>query len=202
MTASKKVLVYSYRRCPFAMRVRIALHEKGVAFETREEDLKNKSSELLRLHPEGRVPLLVHGDQVVYESAIITEYIEESFPTPALMPRDAGGRAEVRLWTYWCNMFFKPDVDRLKYGKSRFPADECVGIEANVQTHLKKLESALSGEWLVGAGFSLGDIHVFPFARQLFAVKPEPLFLKEYPRIKAWIGRLEARESFKRAMEK
>ena len=74
------ITLYSFRRCPFAIRVRMVLHEKEIPFKVIEEELKNLSPELLKLHPEGRVPVLVHGDLVIYESAIITEYLDDCFP--------------------------------------------------------------------------------------------------------------------------
>ncbi|NBT58115.1 glutathione S-transferase family protein, partial [bacterium] len=123
-----KIIIYSYRRCPFAMRVRMALHEKKLAFEVVEEDLKNFSEKLRSLHPEAKVPVLTHGTRVLYESAIITEYVDD-LPSsqPRLMPMDPGERAEVRLWTYWCNHPFKLDLDKFKYGVSRFSEAECLG---------------------------------------------------------------------------
>jgi len=200
----ESILVYSYRRCPFAMRVRMTLHEKNIPFQVQEEDLSNFSEKLKELHPEAKVPVLVHGSRVVYESAVITEYIEEAFSqAPFLMPKDAGARAEIRLWTHWCNQIFKPDLDRLKYGKSRFPESECVGIEDKVKAHLNKLESRLKkSDWLVGNEISLADIHVFPFYRQLSRVTPPPAFLAGYPSIHQWLERLASRPSFQKTMEK
>ncbi|MFM8313156.1 MAG: glutathione S-transferase family protein, partial [Deltaproteobacteria bacterium] len=132
-----KIIVFSYRRCPFAMRVRIALHEKGIPFEVKEEDLKNFSDELKQLHPEVKVPLLVHGNRVIYESAIIAEYIDDLRPEiNPLMPKTPGERSEVRLWTYWCNYQFKTDIDRFKYGTHRFKEEECVGAEERLKNHL------------------------------------------------------------------
>lgn len=198
------LVVYSFLRCPFAMRVRMTLHEKGIPFEVREEDLKNFSPQLRALHPEAKVPVLVDGDTVIYESAIITEYIEDSFPeqTP-LLPRSPRERAQVRLWTYWCNQMFKPDLDRLKYGTSRFPENECIGISEKVKTHLAKLEQTLQKSlWLVGEQLTLADIHVFPFGRQLSRVNPTPPFLVDYPKLLDWIERLEKRPSFVKTMAK
>lgn len=199
-----EIVVFSYRRCPFAMRVRLALHEKGISFSTREEDLKNLSEELRRLHPEAKVPVLVHGQRVIYESSVITEYIEDAFPeTAVLMPQDAGLRADVRLWTYWCNAIFKPDLDRYKYGESRFPADECVGIETSVSKHLEKIEQRLTKQdWLVGESYSLADIHVFPFVRQLSRMKPEPPFMVGFSAVVNWMNHIAKRAAFLKTMEK
>jgi len=195
------------------MRVRITLHEKEIPFDIVEEDLKNFSEKLRKMHPEAKVPVLVHArpnsepksGKIIYESAIITEYIEDSFPTPSLMPDNPGGRADVRLWTYWCNHFFKPDVDRFKYGTSRFTEKECEGSRERLIGHLDKLSGAfsLSGvetEFLLGDQFSLADIHVFPFFRQLSRINPEPEFIKNYPILVRWCEKVTGRESFKKTM--
>lgn len=201
--SNEKLVVYSYRRCPFAMRVRLTLNEKKIFFETVEEDLSNFSDKLRSLHPEAKVPVLVHGDWVLYESAIITEYIEEKFPDVRLMPSDPKERAEVRLWTYWCNHIFKPALDRFKYGTSRFSESECVGIESKLLTHLGKTEERLKKHtWLVGKEYSLADIHVFPFFRQLTKVNPTPAFLSQFPATLHWVQRVSERPAFKKTMDK
>jgi glutathione S-transferase len=199
-----EIAVYSYRRCPFAMRVRMTLHEKGVPFKIHEEDLANFSETLKALHPEAKVPVLVHGKTVLYESAIITEYIDETFPgNISLMPKAPALRAEVRLWTYWCNHLFKPDLDRYKYGTSRFPETECVGIEEKVKKHLDKLESKFkSSSWLVGESLSLADIHVFPFSRQLSRVDSAKAFFTSCSSLVKWMKKMGERPSFIRTIEK
>src|SRR4051794_33777782 len=97
------LILHSYRRCPFAIRVRMVLEEKGIPYQLIEENLSHLSPELLAHHPEGRVPLLIHEMNsqklVVYQSTIITEYLDEAFPQSPLMPKDPKDRAKVRLWT-------------------------------------------------------------------------------------------------------
>jgi glutathione S-transferase len=192
-----KILIYSYRRCPFAMRVRIALHEKKLPFEVVEEDLKNFSEKLRSLHPEAKVPLLIHGSRVIYESAIITEYVDD-LPSsePRLMPSGAGEKAEVRLWTYWCNHQFKTDLDRFKYGTSRFSEAECLGAKERLMVHLGKLETQLSQSyWLVGKSFSLAEVHIFPFVRQLSRIQPAPEFLSQFKAVSKWRDEISQRPS-------
>jgi glutathione S-transferase len=112
-----KLILHSYRRCPFAIRVRMVLEEKGAIYSVIEESLRAPSAELLRMHPEGKVPLLRHDGRVVYESAIITEYLDEVLSGPKLTPTTATSRAEMRLWTYWIHTIFKNDLDEFKYRK-------------------------------------------------------------------------------------
>jgi glutathione S-transferase len=173
------------------MRVRITLHEKNVSFETIEEDLKNKSKELLALHPEGRVPVMIHNGQVIYESSIMVEYIDEAFSGISLFPETATLRAEIRLWTHWCNAQLGPDINRFKYEKTDHDL-----WAAKLQTHIQKLESALSNkQWFVGGAFSAADINLFPFIRQLVRLMPSQPLL-------AWVETFSLRPSFQKAMAK
>lgn len=204
--------LYSFRRCPFAIRARMVLEEKEIPYQRIEEDLSHLSPELLSLHPEGRVPLLIHqlGDsqQVIYQSSIITEYLDEVFPTPPLMPQDAVSRAKVRLWTYGCDALFKPDLDLYKYGLASMTDLERNELGSRLRSHLLQWETALkSRSFLVGHQITLADIHLFPFARQWRAVQVPPAFsdlvrAEDYPRLGEWLDRMTARPAFVRAMSR
>jgi glutathione S-transferase len=85
-----------------AQKVRLALDEKSIAWESRYVDLMKQehlTPEYLRLNPRGLVPVLFHNDKAIYESTIILEYIEDTFPDRPLRPADAFERARMRLWT-------------------------------------------------------------------------------------------------------
>lgn len=203
MTRGGEIQIYSYRRCPFAIRVRMTLHEKNLSFNTYEEDLKNHSVQLLEHHPEAKVPVLVHGDKALYESAVITEYLEDQFPEPRLMPKDSAERADVRLWTYWCNQIFKPHLDAFKYGESRSPKEKVEAAPAQLSKDLAKLESRLKVKaWLVGDAFSLADIHVFPFYRQLSRVNPAHPDIEKNSATNQWLEKIMARSAFEKTMKK
>ena len=185
------------------MRVRMTLHEKGIPFETKEEDLKNFSNELQKLHPEAKVPVLVHKDVALYESSIITEYIEDYFPTPSLMPSKAYGRAQLRLLTYWCNQIFKPHVDAFKYGEFRCSPEEAKLAPQNIRNDLTKLEAHLANsDFLLGESISLADIHIFPFVRQFSRSEGAQEVIKDFPRTSTWLEKILARPSFERTIEK
>ena len=197
------ITVYSYRRCPFAIRVRMTLHEKNIPFDIQEEDLKNFSTELRAIHPEAKVPALRHGELTLYESAVITEYLDETFPQPPLMPEDPSQRANVRLWTYWCNHSFKSDIDRFKYGTSRFDADEIEPATKRLYDHLNKLETCLRAQpFLLGDNISLADIHVFPFYRQLSRTTPSHPRVSECDHTNRWLDTIVSRPSFEKTMAK
>lgn len=89
--------LYDAARCPYCARVRIALAEKGVPYETVEIDLDDRPDWIYELNATGRVSVLEEGEFVLPESAVILEYLEERYPEPALLPADPGDRARVRL---------------------------------------------------------------------------------------------------------
>jgi glutathione S-transferase len=95
------ITLYDTPGSPCARRVRIVLLEKSREWTTRIVDLtklEQKRPEYLALNPNGVVPTLVHGDRVVYESNVITEYLDDVFPTPRLYPQDPWFRAQAKMW--------------------------------------------------------------------------------------------------------
>ena len=209
------LILHSFRRCPFAIRVRMVLEEKQISYELREEKLSQLSSELLSLHPEGRVPLLIHQQgipgepgsqkQVIYQSTIITEYLDEAFPEVPLMPTDPMDRAQVRLWTYWCDHLFKPDLDLFKYDQSTLSDSEAELLRARLHGHLAYWDSTLqSGSFLLGAklGMTLADIHLFPFARQFMGIQPALPGIEKYKNLAVWLSMMISRPAFVRVMAK
>jgi glutathione S-transferase len=95
------LVLYDSPGSPCARRVRVALLEKGLRWTTRILDLtrlEQKRPEYLALNPNGVVPTLVHGARVVYESNVITEYLDDVFPGPRLHPPDPWERAQAKMW--------------------------------------------------------------------------------------------------------
>jgi glutathione S-transferase len=95
------LVLYDTPGSPCARRVRVVLLEKGLRWETRLVDLtrmEQKRPEYLALNPNGVVPTLLHGDRVLYESNVITEYLDEVFPGPRLYPPDPWARAQAKMW--------------------------------------------------------------------------------------------------------
>jgi glutathione S-transferase len=89
----------------YTHRVQLALRLKGLEFEYAEEDLGNKSEELLRLNPvHKKVPVLVHGSRALPESVVILQYLEDAWPeTRPLLPADAFDRALARFWCHFAD---------------------------------------------------------------------------------------------------
>ncbi len=186
-----KLVLHSYRRCPFAIRVRMVLEEKGIPYSVVEESLRSPSPELLRVNPSGKVPVLLVDGVAMPESAVITAWLEEKFPAPSL-----GSPGE---WTSWCDNSLKPDLDLFKY---KFAESDQDALLERLRWHLGKIESAVfSNEFLMGASFTLADIHVFPFYRQLRKCEGYAEYFT-FPKADAWLERIMARASFERVMRK
>jgi glutathione S-transferase len=98
---NQPITLYDFHGSPCARRVRIVMLEKGLEWETRLVDLtkmEQKRPEYLALNPNGLVPTLVHGDRVIYESNVITEYLDAVFPEPRLYPVDPWLCARAKMW--------------------------------------------------------------------------------------------------------
>ena len=89
--------LYDADRCPYCARVRIALAEKGVEYETVTIDLQDRPEWIYEKNPLGKVPVLEEDTFVLPESDVINEYLEDRYPEPALLPADPAARARVRL---------------------------------------------------------------------------------------------------------
>jgi glutathione S-transferase len=100
--------LFSARACPFAHRTRLVLGEKQLDFELVEIDLQNKPAWFNTVSVYGKVPALEHDGQRIVESAIVNEYLDEVFPTPALLPRAPAARALARIWIDYANTRFVP----------------------------------------------------------------------------------------------
>jgi glutathione S-transferase len=110
----KDLNLYDGANVPSPRRVRICLLEKKQPFTIRWLDLglmAQKDPEYLKLNPTGLVPTLTHGDRVIYESNVINEYLDATFPDPPLVPDDAYGKAQMRMWFAFENDWAKPFRD-------------------------------------------------------------------------------------------
>ena len=100
MSAEKKIQLYDFATSPNCQRVKIVLEEKKLPYETIPVDLRKgeqKKSDFLKLNPYGKVPVIIDGHTVLYESCIINEYLEEKYPDPSLTPKDPAKRAKIRI---------------------------------------------------------------------------------------------------------
>ena len=113
------LVLYHADLSPCAHKVRLALEERGVPFESRQINLmakENLGPEYLAINPKGLVPALLHGENVVTESTVILEYLEECFPGHPLMPASAMGKVKVRHWFKWVDEHLHPNTMPIVFG--------------------------------------------------------------------------------------
>lgn len=193
-------ILYSYRRCPYAMRARMALSYAGIAVETREVSLKQKPAHMLQVSPKGTVPVLVLPDgQVIDQSLDIVRW--------ALQQRDADGwiicdLQQAELLIAENDGPFKQQLDRYKYA-IRFPEHPAEHYRAQGELFLARLEQRLQqNAFLLRGAISFADIAIFPFIRQFAAVDQDWFESAPYPRLKLWLDHLVQSELFQRIMVK
>ena len=194
-----KIELITAEVCPYAQRTHMTLIEKGLEFERREVDLANKPDWFNKVSPYSKVPVVKIGDDVVWESAIINEFIDEAYPEPALMPGDPHRRALARIWIDYCNTVWVDDIYDLLYAKE--PAKQG-DLKEKVAKDLKKIETdgmrALSdGPYWLGAGISLVDLTYYPFFERFGAVAKlrGTAIPAECTRIRAWCDLMRSRPS-------
>jgi glutathione S-transferase len=150
-----------------------------------EVNLKNKPEDLVRQNPYGKVPVLVDDGGVIYESAIINEYLDEKFPQVALMPKDHLSRSKVRIWVDFFNTRVHPAGSDLQHDRNLDKARE------KMADHLQTLDRELAGKHYLVGDYSLADITFIPFytrrARYKVAID------ESYPNVKRWAESLIAR---------
>jgi glutathione S-transferase len=148
-------------------------------------DLKNKPRDLLELNPYAKVPVLVDGDGVIYESAIINEYLEEKYPAVPLLPKDSLQRAKIRIWIDFLNSRIHPAASDITHDKDPESA------RARLKKHLETLDRAMAGNKFIVGEYSLADVTFIPFytRRQRYGVTIDGSF----PHLKRWGEDLIAR---------
>ena len=194
--------LYNLPLSHFASRCRIALREKGL---TQVEIVPPPgegpgSAEYRRVNPLGKVPALDVGGRVIIESEVINEYLEDRFPEPPLLPRDAEARARVRVLSRLHDLYLEPAVHPLFFQVDPTVRDPRVVSERlpEVGTRLGQLEGLLVGPWAAGPAFTLADCTLAPTMLWITLVLPmlgaaPPLDGR--PRLAAWWERVQERPS-------
>ncbi|MCR9271433.1 MAG: glutathione S-transferase [Hyphomonadaceae bacterium] len=204
MSADRPIL-YSFRRCPYAMRARMAIAVAGVKCQLREVVLRDKPAEMLDASPKGTVPVIVEPDGTVIEESLdvmawaLAQNDAESWLTP-----DQGTRAEMDALIAECDGPFKRALDRYKY-PNRY---EDEGVDRDEQralglAFLEQLNARLDGQsQLFGTRVSYADIAIFPFIRQFANTDRSWFDALDLPILQSWLkGHLES-DRFKQIMPK
>ena len=193
-------ILYSYRRCPYAMRARMALQYAGIEVAHREIELRNKPQSMLLASPKGTVPVLCVDGKVIDQSLEIMHWaIAQSDP-------DKWGDVDESKAVSWISKNdgpFKKLLDQYKY-PNRYPElipEEVLG--ASEELMLKPMETVLqSSPYLLGNKMTWVDVAIFPFIRQFSMVNPQRFEQLPYPSVMQWLNQHLESDLFNLVMQK
>lgn len=193
-------ILYSFRRCPYAMRARIALILASKNCELREILLQNKPDEMLAVSSKGTVPVLQFANKVLDESLDIISWAMDS-PMPNV---HIYTEAEESLSLELVKLFdsrFKYHLDRYKYS-SRYEV-EPEAHQEECKTILEGLEKKINpSPWIFGNEVSLLDISILPFIRQCKIANAEWFFSQNFIKVIGLLNYFENSDLFAKAMQK
>ncbi|MDH0732098.1 glutathione S-transferase [Pseudomonas sichuanensis] len=188
------MILYSFRRCPWAMRARLALRYAQCPVAIVEVAMKNKPPELLALSPKGTVPVLDTGDGVLEESLDIMRWaLARHDPEDWRLLADPAAAQRADALIARNDSTFKAQVNLYKYAE-RYPEHSQEHYRQQAEAWLVELESLLEGRpYLLADHPSLADAALLPLMRQFAGVEPQWFAEAAYPRVRSWLqGWLES----------
>lgn len=195
-----KPILYSYRRCPYAMRARMALDYANIQVEIRDIQLRDKPQHMLSISPKGTVPVLILPDGHVYEQSLdIMHWALHQFDPQGWLQADQSTTSALITQN---DTSFKSALDRYKYPE-RFPEQLQQAHREDGEVLLQRLETHLiQTQFLVANHMTLADIAIFPFIRQFAAVDALWFSQCPYTNLSVWLNGLSHAELFIRSMQK
>lgn len=197
--------LYSFRRCPYAMRARLGILFAELNVELREIELKAKPAQMLAISPKGTVPVL----QLMGTDGASIGVIEESREILlwALKQNDPQGVLAIDLVTAEAlieqnDNEFKHWLDRYKYA-DRYPELSALAYRQKGEVFLQQLEQRLAqNRYLLGSNVSIADIGIMPFIRQFAHVDQDQFYTLPYPNVQRWLRAWLAQPVFQQVMVK
>lgn len=164
-----EITLYSVQICPFAQRTRLTLMEKHIEFELIEINLREIPDWFHQISPYRKVPALKYGKDLVWESSIINEYLEETFPQPSLFPCQPGQRAWARFWIDFANTKLVPSFYKLLLEQE---PEKQARRTVELKDHFLFMEQKgrqhpNAGTYWLNDRLSLVDIAFYPFFERL-----------------------------------
>ncbi|QUM89884.1 glutathione S-transferase [Moritella sp. 36] len=189
MRANHPAVFYSFRRCPYAMRARLAIRYSQVEVELREVVLKDKPTSLLAYSPKGTVPVLVTNDkQIIDESRDIMQWaLSQNDSNNWLRKNQPQLQKQITLLIDENDNEFKAILDKYKYADRHPEYTEAVYREQGCH-FLNQLELLLAlHSNLIDEEISLADIAIFPFIRQFASVDKDWFSQSPFPKLRTWL---------------
>ncbi|HHS99808.1 MAG TPA: glutathione S-transferase [Thiomicrospira sp.] len=197
-------VLYSYRRCPYAMRARMGIYLSGLQVEQREIVFWDKPEPMLKASPKGTVPVLILADgQVIDESRDILFWTmnQTEQACSELIPQDSELKLQMAQWIDRNDEEFKVWLDKYKYA-DRFPENSQTYYRQQGELFLAEIEQVLSKQaFIVGDGLTVTDIALFPFIRQFVNVDKSWFEQANYPNLKQWLNIHLESDYFKAVMK-
>lgn len=203
MNTSSLPILFSFRRCPYAIRARLAVKASTVQVALREVVLADKPSELLLCSPKGTVPVLQLADgAVIDESLDIMLWALKQHDPLKWLPSNVRDEQDTFHLIGFNDKEFKPWLDKYKYA-DRFPEYSLEYYRQQAEGFLLQLEERLDrNTYLMGGEISLADMAVFPFIRQFAHVDKRWFDQSEYKKLKDWLQQLLDLPLFNQVMQK
>jgi len=194
------IVIYEHPLSPYAQKVKIALREKQLDFEVAMPAFGTpEAAEFSRLNPRGEVPVLVHDNTAIFESSVILDYIEERWPTPALMPAEPARRASARTLENLLDTHFEANTWGLAeisvFGRATGEQARQItdfGV-TEIKTWYRWFEGRLGSDpWFNGSAFGYADLCAAPYVNGAARFDITPAAGSQ---LADWLARANQRES-------
>jgi len=176
------------------------LEELGLPYERKDygKQWENTTTpEYVAMNPIKKVPTLIDGDTIIWQSNSILRYLAAKSGSP-LFPADLAKRSQVERWMDWCLAELNPAYLGGFRDAKKAEAERAKDTVPNLAAELKIIEGQLAkNTWAAGSEFSLADISLGPIVKRCIAF---PLGLPEFPKTTAWVAALQARPAFQKAV--
>ncbi len=198
MKSPEKIELISFKLCPYVQRSVILLNEKGLDYEITYIDLRNKPDWFLAISPMGKVPVLKVDGTVLFESAVIAEYLDETHP-PSLHPSDPLKKAHNRAWAEFSSELLMLQF-RMLYSKSREESEENKEILKKRMAYLEREKP--EGDFFNGDDFALVDAAFAPFFMRMKLAEDflHVGFLEGLEGLRRWSAALLSRPSVRESV--
>lgn len=208
------MLLYSAPLSLFGRKVEVALGEKALSFDrvmvpfSQTRGYAPKHPAVLAANPKGQVPVLVDGDLTLYDSTVITEYLEDAYPLPPLMPRNPAARAQCRLLELEADEILLSPVRKLMHrseppgpdvARRQQQEDETIEAEKVIARNYGMLERKLGSREFLCDAFSVADIATFIVVH--YGLRLGAPSLSGHQNLLSWYQRLSLRPSFAKAIQ-
>ena len=197
----EKPLLFSYRRCPYAIRARMALLSCGIDFDIFEISLKDKPKQMIEISPKGTVPVFVYKDLVLDESIDIMNWATEQKKNTSIKinPNDS---AIIKTLIKSNDGEFKNKLDLYKYTSNKEVSLK-IRYRKECEVYIRNIDERLeTQQYLLSNKFGYLDMAIFPFVRQFFNVDLKWFEQASYNNLKNWVEKISISDLFIQIMKK